>query len=107
MDKTLTTEKNYFVYILRCQNSSYYVGSSKNLSRRIAEHSAGYGCESTSIRKFDQLVYFETYPSKEEALRREKQLKGWSRNKKEALITKNLSKVKSLSISHQSPRYNK
>ena len=107
MDKSPILENNYFVYILRCQNTSYYVGSSKDLSRRITEHRAGHGCESTSIRKFDRLVYFETYSSKEEALCREKQLKGWSRKKKEALITNNLSKVKSLSISHQSPRYTK
>ncbi len=97
--------KNYFVYILQCKDNSYYVGMSEDLSRRIQEHSSGYGSPSTSIRGFGNLVYYETFASKSKALSREKQIKGWSRQKKQALMDKNLSKLKTLAISRQSPRY--
>ncbi len=95
----------HFVYIIRCEDNSYYVGMSESLIRRMKEHKGGYGSGSTSIRKFEDLVYYEVFSSKEEALQREKQIKGWSRQKKEALIQNNLTKLKLLSISRQSPKY--
>ena len=75
-----------FVYILRQANGQYYVGSTINLQNRINEHNEG---KDRTMKRFlpVELVYYEEYPTQEEAWNREKQLHGWSRVKKEKLIT--------------------
>ena len=75
-----------FVYILRQANGQYYVGSTINLQNRINEHNEG---KDRTTKRFlpVELVYYEEYPTQEEAWNREKQLHGWSRVKKEKLIT--------------------
>lgn len=75
-----------FVYILKCSDSSYYVGSTTNLTLRIEEHNHGEGAEYTKTRLPVELVYYEECQSIETAFERERQLHGWSRKKKEALI---------------------
>jgi len=75
-----------FVYILQCSDNSYYVGSTNNLTRRFEEHNNGIGANYTKQRLPVKLVYFEECQSLEEAYLRERQLHGWSRKKKEALI---------------------
>lgn len=75
----------YHTYILRLANNEYYVGSTINLQHRVREHNAGLDFYTKSKLPVT-LVYFEEYPTQEEAYRREKQIKGWSRAKKEALI---------------------
>jgi len=74
------------MYILRCKDNSYYVGSTNNLARRIEEHNMGLGAEYTKHRLPVELVYFEECFSIKEAFLREKQVQGWSRKKREALI---------------------
>jgi putative endonuclease len=74
------------MYILQCANSLYYVGSTNDLKLRIREHQDGFGANFTSKNLPVKLVYFEEFDSLEAAFLREKQLQGWSRKKKEALI---------------------
>lgn len=84
----------YYTYILRLSNNpstgsgqaEYYVGSTINLRHRIQEHNEGLDFYTKSKLPVN-LVYFEEYPTQEEAYQREKQLKGWSRLKKEKLIS--------------------
>ena len=73
------------VYILKCHNDSYYVGLTSDLKHRILEHSQGE-CHHTKSRLPVLLVYSEAYDNKLQAARRERQLKGWTRIKKEKLI---------------------
>ncbi len=74
------------VYILRCCDGSYYTGSTWDLERRILEHEAGEGANHTAKRLPVELVYTEEFDRIDNAFQREKQIQGWSRSKKEALI---------------------
>ena len=78
--------KNYFVYILECSDHSYYTGVTNNLEKRLAEHQSGIHKGYTSSRLPVQLVYSTSFNDINEAIRFEKQIKGWSRRKKEALM---------------------
>ena len=71
-------------YMLICIDTSYYVGMTNNLTQRIQDHSSGKGPTYTKITKPKLLVWFESHPNREAAAAREKQLKGWSRAKKQA-----------------------
>ena len=75
-----------FVYILECSDGSYYTGSTKDLKRRIAQHQMGKGANHTRKRLPVKLLYYEEYNRIDEAFHREKQIQGWSRKKKKALI---------------------
>lgn len=75
-----------WMYILECADGSYYVGSTKDLDRRIAEHQEGLGAKYTSRRLPVKLVYGEEYDRVADAYYREKQVQGWTRAKREALI---------------------
>ncbi|MDO8532868.1 MAG: GIY-YIG nuclease family protein [Dehalococcoidia bacterium] len=77
---------SFYVYILRCSDGSYYAGHTDNLEKRVAAHQEGAIAGYTSIRRPVQLVFAESFPSREEAFHRERQIKGWSRRKKAALI---------------------
>jgi predicted GIY-YIG superfamily endonuclease len=77
-----------YMYILKCSDDSYYVGSTNNLERRIKEHQAGEGANYTKKRLPVELVYYEEYERIDKAFYREKQVQGWSRKKREALIAK-------------------
>lgn len=78
---------NYFVYILRCSDGSFYVGVTNDIDRRFAEHQDGYNPTSyTHGRRPVELMLVEWFQHIDQAIDREKQLKGWSRKKKEALI---------------------
>lgn len=74
------------MYILQCVDGSYYTGSTKSLDRRLAEHQAGQGANHTKQRLPVRLVYMEEFSQINLAFAREKQVQGWSRKKKEALI---------------------
>jgi putative endonuclease len=74
------------MYILKCYDGSFYTGSTVNLDIRLAQHQRGEGANYTSKRLPVELVYFEEYSRVDEAFYREKQVQGWSRKKKEALI---------------------
>jgi putative endonuclease len=75
-----------WLYILKCADDSYYTGSTEDLQRRFLEHQNGLGANHTGKRLPVKLVYTEAYPTMQQAFWREKQIQGWSRKKKEALI---------------------
>jgi putative endonuclease len=75
-----------WMYILECADGSYYTGSTNNLEMRLAQHQRGEGANYTKKRLPVKLVYYEEYDRIDEAFYREKQVQGWSRKKKEALI---------------------
>lgn len=90
--------KKYFVYILKCSDDSYYVGVTSNLVKRITEHQSGKHIKSyTFKRRPIRLVYFEEYNDVRHAISREKQIKKWSRFKKEALIKNEYDELPNLS----------
>ena len=91
-----------FVYILLCADGSYYTGSTSDLTLRLAQHENGNGANYTKSRLPVQLVYFEEYPDVKSAFYREKQIQGWSRRKKKALIEQNFSNLKRFSKSKSS-----
>jgi putative endonuclease len=90
----------FYVYILECSDQSYYIGSTSDIEERLETHNSGKGSSWTAKRLPVQLVYQEQYEMKSEALKRERQIKGWSRAKKEALINGNIDLLRKLSKSH-------
>jgi len=76
----------FWVYILRCSDGSYYTGHSDNLEARLWQHQQGICCDWTSRRRPVELVWYASAPTREEAIAFERRIKGWSRAKKEALI---------------------
>ena len=83
--------KEYYVYILtNFHRTVLYIGVTNDVLRRVRQHQAKKNEGFTSKYNVDILVYYEKYQDVNNAIRREKQLKGWSRAKKDALIaTKN------------------
>lgn len=77
---------SFYAYMLRCADGHYYVGQTDNLEQRIRQHQTGEIEGYTRSRPPVELVWSENFPSRIEALEVERQLKGWSRSKKEALI---------------------
>lgn len=82
-----------YMYILECADGSYYTGSTWDLERRLQEHQSGLGARHTAKRLPVKLVYCECYERIEDAFRREKQVQGWSRRKKQALVEQNYDKL--------------
>ena|SRR5690242_9590462 len=77
----------YYVYILtNVRRNAMYVGVTNNLENRIAEHRGGKGGSFTRKYRVDTLVYAEEYKYVEDAIAREKEIKGWRRSKKDALV---------------------
>ena len=68
----------FFVYILQCVDGSFYVGQTHDLSQRVKAHNGGTAANFTRDRRPVRLVYLENQPSREAAVRRERQLKGWT-----------------------------
>jgi len=86
--------KQYYVYIVKCNDASYYTGVTNSIERRMYEHNTGFNRSAyTFNRKPVKLVWFETFSDINEAILIEKKIKGWSRRKKEALITENWDKL--------------
>ena len=85
-----------YMYILQCSDGSYYVGSTNNLEARIMQHQNGEGAEYTKHRLPVKLVYYEECFSIKEVFLREKQVQGWSRKKREALIKSQQEKLPEL-----------
>ena len=75
-----------WMYILECSDGSYYVGSTVNLERRLWEHNEGLGAKYTARRRPVKLVYTAEFDTIAEAYAREKQVQGWGRAKRSALI---------------------
>jgi putative endonuclease len=77
----------YYVYILRCSNGTFYTGNTSNLSLRVSQHKTGYDPKSYTYRlRPVTLVWSKEFPHRYDALNVERQIKGWSHAKKEALI---------------------
>ena len=93
-------EHSYIVYIVECKDWSYYIGVCNDIERRLWEHNTGQDEDSyTYSRRPVELKYFETFTDVHQAIAREKQLKGWSRKKKQALIAENFDRLKELAKS--------
>ena len=94
-----------FVYIVRCADQSLYVGSTDNVDARIAMLNEGRGGRYTKQRRPVTLVLVEAHDTADAARQRERQLKGWTAAKKEALVQGDSALLKHLGISHGSPRF--
>jgi len=70
-----------YMYILRCNDGTYYTGSTKDLERRIQEHQEGNGANYTKKKFPVSLIYYEEYDRIDQAFYREKQIQGWGRKK--------------------------
>ena len=95
----------FFVYILRCSDDSFYTGVTNDYEKRFAEHAEGIDPSCYAFcRRPVQLVYIATFREITDAIAFEKQVKGWSRRKKEALIRREYEKLPSLSYSQYRKR---
>ena len=90
-------QKEYNVYILKCSDGSYYTGSTSNLKKRIHEHESGMIKGYTSSRLPVEYVFSQKFSNAVDAIEAERQIKGWTRNKKEALIAGRFDLLHSLS----------
>jgi putative endonuclease len=87
-----------WLYILRCADKSYYVGSTRtDLETRVAQHQGGIFGGYTSTRRPVQLVYSEYFDQIVDAIAAERKVKGWSRAKKEALMANDFARLQELS----------
>ena len=87
-----------YLYMLRCVDGSYYVGTTRgSLENRIAQHDAGAIDGYTALRRPVTLVFSQHFDRIEDALSAERQVKGWRREKKEALIRGDLAALPALS----------
>lgn len=85
------------VYMLKCRDCSYYVGSTRTgLDTRIAEHNSGHFGGYTSTRLPVELVWSQEFQRITDAVAAERQIKGWSRRKKEALIAGDFDRIRKL-----------
>lgn len=81
---------NYFVYIVKCSDKSYYTGVTNNVERRVYEHNNSLDDSAYTFNKRPvELVFYQPFQDIKQAITFEKQVKGWTRKKKEALIEKN------------------
>ena len=86
----------WYVYILRCADNSLYISETDDVDLRLTRHNDGRGSVRTSTRRPVVLAYLEIHLTREAALKRERQLKRWTRAKKEALIAGDLDLLKRL-----------
>ncbi len=92
---------NYYTYILACSDFSYYVGVTNDLDRRLLEHNNGEDKTSYTYNRRPVIIkYYEHFVDINQAILREKQLKGWGRKKKEALFVQDFEKLVELSKSN-------
>lgn len=77
-----------YTYLLRCADGTYYCGWTNDLDRRLKAHNEGKGAKYTRPRRPVVLAYYETFSTKEEAMKREYEIKQFPRKKKEELMFK-------------------
>ena len=100
--------RSYFIYILKCSDNSYYTGVTNNLEKRLTEHNSGYSNTSyTFKRRPVELVFSQRFHDIQQAIALEKQIKGWSRKKKEAFIHEEWEKLKLFSKNYTDQRKGK
>ncbi|HET8555629.1 MAG TPA: GIY-YIG nuclease family protein [Rhodanobacteraceae bacterium] len=93
----------FWVYILHCADNSYYTGHTDNLEERIAQHETGELGGYTHNRRPVALAFSQPFTTREEALANERQIKGWNRSKKEALIHGDWKRVQQLAWGTKNP----
>lgn len=90
--------KRYYVYILLCTDNSYYTGVTNDLETKLLYHQNGYNPNCyTFHRRPVEIVYYTEFDDVNQAIAFEKQVKGWSRSKKEAIINDEWEKLPNLS----------
>jgi putative endonuclease len=77
---------SYYVYILLCEDGSYYTGHAKNVEHRVEQHRKGQGARYTRMHKPAKIVYVEKLNSRSSAMKREREIKSFSHSKKQRLI---------------------
>ncbi|MBN1783414.1 MAG: GIY-YIG nuclease family protein [Alphaproteobacteria bacterium] len=82
-----------YVYILKCADGSYYTGSTNDIEARFYQHQQGEGANYTKKRRPVKLVFLEEFDRIDDAFFLEKQIQGWRREKKEALIKRNYDRL--------------
>ena len=92
--------KKSFVYILLCNDNSYYTGVTNDIERRINEHNHSDTISYTSKRRPLKLVYCQEFMDIKQAIALEKQIKGWTRKKKQALINEDWEALKLYARNH-------
>lgn len=80
-------DHNYYFYLLRCSDNSLYAGICRDLEQRVANHQNGTGAKYTRSRLPVALVFQEQHSSKGDALRREAEVKKWTKQRKERLVS--------------------
>ncbi len=93
-----------YMYILECADGTYYTGSTKDVLYRLKQHQNGAGANYTKTRLPVKLVYYEEYDRIDEAFYREKQVQGWNRKKKSALIDGEYDRLPELSKNYTEHR---
>ena len=96
--------KGYWVYIVRMKDGRLYVGHTIRILRRSREHLQGEGSRTTKIFGFNEVIYTESHPTLISAVKRERQLKRWTRAKKLALAAGDVARLKALSRSRKTHR---
>jgi len=93
---------SFYVYILECSDGSYYTGHTDDIDQRVSEHKLGSikKCY-TYMRRPVKVVYVAEFPTRDEAFTAERQIKGWCRRKKQALINNECYLLKYLSRNNQ------
>ena len=81
----MPTSTSWHLYIIRCRDNTFYTGITNNLDQRIRDHNHGKGYRYTKYRWPVRLIYAEPHADKVSAMKREAQIQGWSRRKKEVL----------------------
>ena len=76
----------YYVYILLCKDGSYYTGYAEDVKRRVERHKKGQGARYTRMHEPEKIVYVEEFDSRSEAMKREREIKSLSHNKKQRLV---------------------
>ena len=76
----------WYLYILECNDGSYYTGITNDIARRVERHNTGKGSKYTRVHRPVTLVYYEEYEDQSHARKRENELKGWRHDKKQSLV---------------------
>jgi len=96
---------DFYVYILRCSNGTYYTGTTSNLTLRISQHMAGSNPKAYTYNlRPVELVWSLTCSCRVDALDIEKQIKGWSHAKKKALIENDFNKIHQIVVEERRKR---
>jgi putative endonuclease len=94
----------FYTYILRCNDGSYYVGHTDDIDYRLAQHQQGTLAGYTARRRPVELIWTDSFPTRDDAFFAERKLKGWSRAKKEALVAGDWALVSQLARGRTGPR---